>query len=152
QSGMPWERARVRALAVGAGPVGLLGALSSAVSEYETHVYSLEPSTDLRADIVRGFGANYICGRDVPLRELGERLGPLDVLFEAVGLSVVGFEALEALGPNGVLVFTSVPPAGPPREIDTDRFVRDLVLKNQRVLGTVNSGRIGYEHAVHKLE
>jgi threonine dehydrogenase-like Zn-dependent dehydrogenase len=152
QSGLPWERARLRALAVGAGPVGLLGALSAAVSQYETHVYSLEPSTDLRADIARGFGANYICGRDVPLTELGERLGPIDIIFEAVGLSAVGFAALEALGHNGVFVFTSVPPPGAPREIDTDRFVRDLVLKNQRVFGTVNSGRVGYEHAVHKLE
>jgi threonine dehydrogenase-like Zn-dependent dehydrogenase len=152
ESGLPWERARVRALVLGAGPVGLLGALAATVDGHDTYVYSLEPSTDLRADITRGLGATYVSGRDVPMSELPERVGRVDVVFEAVGVSSVAFAALDMLGPNGVFVFTGIPALGAPKEIDSDRIMRNVVLDNQRIFGTVNAGRIGYEDALRELE
>jgi len=152
QSGLPWERGRVRTLALGAGPVGLLGALAAAVNQDDTYVYSLQPSTDLRAEITRGFGGTYVSGADVPMAELAQRLGRIDYIFEAVGLSSVGFAALEILGPNGLFVFTGIPELGAPKEIDADRIMRNVVLKNQRILGTVNAGRVGWEDALRDLE
>jgi threonine dehydrogenase-like Zn-dependent dehydrogenase len=152
ESGLPWERARVKALAIGAGPVGLLGAMDAAVSRQDTYVYSLEPSTDLRADITRGFGGTYVCGRDVPMSELPKQIGRVDIIFEAVGVSSVAFAALEVLGPNGVFVFTGIPALGAPKEVDADRIMRNVVLRNQRIFGTVNAGRVGYEDALRDLE
>jgi hypothetical protein len=35
---------------------------------------------------------------------------------------------------------------------DLSRWMRDIVLKNQVVFGTVNAGRSDYEDAVHRLE
>jgi threonine dehydrogenase-like Zn-dependent dehydrogenase len=132
--------------------VGLLGALAATVDGHDTYVYSLEPSTDLRADITRGLGATYVSGRDVPMSELPERVGRVDVVFEAVGVSSVAFAALDMLGPNGVFVFTGIPALGAPKEIDSDRIMRNVVLDNQRIFGTVNAGRIGYEDALRELE
>jgi len=51
QSRLPWGRVRERALVLGAGPVGLLGAMSLEVSDFDTFVYSLEASTDVRAGV-----------------------------------------------------------------------------------------------------
>ena len=37
-------------------------------------------------------------------------------------------------------------------ELDTDSIMRNIVLRNQLVFGTVNAGRSSYETAIHKLE
>jgi threonine dehydrogenase-like Zn-dependent dehydrogenase len=93
-----------------------------------------------------------VSGGDVPLSALAERIGEVDVIFEAVGVSSVAFAALDVLGPNGVYVMTGIPAPGAPKEVDADRIMRDLVLKNQRVVGIVNAGRGAYEEAVRELE
>jgi threonine dehydrogenase-like Zn-dependent dehydrogenase len=152
QQRLPWERPRVRGLVLGAGPVGLLGALSMVVRHIDTFVYSLEPATDVRAKIAGNLGATYVSGSEVPLGQLAEEVGAMDEIYEAVGISSVGFDALGALGPNGLLVFTGVPAPGKPHPVDTDTLMRDLVLKNQLVFGTVNASRNAYETALHELE
>jgi threonine dehydrogenase-like Zn-dependent dehydrogenase len=152
QQRLPWEPPRVRGLVLGAGPVGLLGALSMVVRHVDTFVYSLEPGTDVRAKIAANLGATYVSGSEVPLEKFAEKVGEMDVIYEAVGISSVGFDALGALGPNGLLIFTGVPAPGKPRPIDTDTLMRDLVLKNQLVFGTVNASRNAYETALHELE
>lgn len=152
QSGLPWERGRLRSLVIGAGPVGLLGALAAAVRRDDTYVYSRQASTDLRADITRGMGGTYVSTDDVPMLELPKRIGRIDIIFEAVGLSSVAFAALEILGSSGVFVFTGIPALGAPKEIDSDRIMRNVVLENQRIFGTVNAGRVGYEDALRDLE
>src|SRR5262249_39499263 len=45
----PWEPTGLRALALGAGPIGLLGAMTLVASGVETFVYSLEPGDSDRA-------------------------------------------------------------------------------------------------------
>jgi threonine dehydrogenase-like Zn-dependent dehydrogenase len=152
ESRFPWERVRTRILALGAGPVGLLGALAARVNGQETCVYSLEPASDPRAQIARGFGATYVSGQDMTLAELGRTYGPFDMIFEAVGVSSVAFEAMQALAPNGMCVLTGMPTPGKLREIDSDAIMRNLVLKNQMVFGVVNAGRSGYVDALRDLE
>ncbi len=152
QQRLPWERARVRALALGAGPVGLLGALSMVVSHYDTFVDSLEPADSDRAELVRSMGATYVSGQDVPLGELAKEVGSFDLIYEAVGVSTVAFAALGALGPNGLFIFTGIPAHGGPRQVDTDTLMRDVVLKNQVLVGTVNASRSAYELALRELE
>jgi threonine dehydrogenase-like Zn-dependent dehydrogenase len=149
---LPWERPRVRGLVLGAGPVGLLGAMSMVVQDYETFVYSLEPTTDVRAKIVGHLGATYVSGSEVPLGEFARRIGAMDEIYEAVGIASVGFDAIGALGPNGLLVFTGVPAPGKPHPLEIDTVMRDLVLKNQLVFGTVNASRRAYATALGELE
>ena len=65
--------------------------------------------------------------------------------------SSVSFEVLKVLGTNGIFVFTGVPGRKAPIEVDTDLIMRDLVLKNQVVFGTVNAGRDTFEAAIRDL-
>jgi threonine dehydrogenase-like Zn-dependent dehydrogenase len=152
QQRLPWERPRVRGLVLGAGPVGLLGAMSMVVHQMDAFVYSLEPATDVRAKIANSMGATYVSGSEVPLKELAARIGAMDLIYEAVGISSVGLAALGALGPNGLLVFTGVPAPGKPHPIDTDTMMRELVLKNQALFGSVNASRSAFETALSELE
>ena len=58
---------------------------------------------------------------------------------------------MKLLGTNGVFVFTGVPGRKAPIEIDTDTIMRNLVLKNQIVFGTVNAGPDAFEAAIRDV-
>jgi threonine dehydrogenase-like Zn-dependent dehydrogenase len=148
----PWEPLRLRALVLGAGPIGLLSAMMLVARGARTFVYSREPADGDRAELIRSFGAEYISAGDAPLDKLPARVGRVDVMFEAVGTAWVAFGALAALAPNGVCILSGFPSARGPIEIGLDGIMRDIVLKNQVVFGTVNASRGAFEAAVRQLE
>jgi threonine dehydrogenase-like Zn-dependent dehydrogenase len=149
---LPYEPLRQRALIIGAGAVGLLGAMFARAREAETYVFSREPADSERAALVESFGAHYISSQDVPVEELTIEHGTFDTVFEAAGSAALAFRALSALGPNGTFIFTGVPAVGRKDTIDLGRVMRSFVLNNQAVFGTVNAGRSAYEAAIQALE
>jgi glucose 1-dehydrogenase len=148
----PWEPTGLRGLVLGAGPIGLLGAMSMVARNIQTFVYSREPADGARARLARSIGAEYVSARDMSLAELAPRIGAVDVIFEAVGTAKVAFAALAALAPNGVCIFSGVPGGDKTIEIDLDSIMRNIVLKNQVLFGTVNASRSAFEASVQKLE
>ncbi|NVB83526.1 MAG: glucose 1-dehydrogenase [Kofleriaceae bacterium] len=148
----PWEPTRMRALVLGAGPIGLLAAMMLVAREVDVVMYSLEPADSERARMVESFGGTYVSARDVQLDELPRRIGKTDLIFEAVGHSGVAFGSLAALAPNGICIFSGLPAGAGPTEVQLDGIMRNLVLQNQVVLGTVNAGRRAFAAAVRQLE
>jgi threonine dehydrogenase-like Zn-dependent dehydrogenase len=144
-------RAGHTAVVSGAGAVGLLGAMVLAAAGFETTVWSLEPEDDVRAELVATAGVRYVPAARESLAELGARLRNVDVLFEATGAAPVAFQALEALGHNGVLVLFGLPGGRSALEIDAAAVVRTLVLRNQLVLGTINAGDEDFAAAIRDL-
>jgi glucose 1-dehydrogenase len=159
QGRLPWTAAGVpvgsghgeNAVVLGAGPVGLLGALALLVRGFETWVYSLEPQDSPQARWLESVGAGYLSSTTTTLEQLVERTGNIDLVYEATGAASVAFHALEVLGVNGAFVFTGVPGRKGPIELDADTIMRDLVLKNQLVFGTVNAGADAFQAAVDDL-
>jgi glucose 1-dehydrogenase len=140
-----------KAVVLGAGPVALLGALALLVRGFQTWVYSQEPADDPKALWVQSVGGRYVCSKEVPVGGLRETVGNIDLIYEATGAAQMAFRAMEAVGVNGVFIFTGVPGRKGPIEIDADLIMRNLVLKNQLVYGTVNAGRDAFEAAVSDL-
>ncbi len=140
-----------KALVLGAGPVGLLGAMALRVAGFDTFVYSREDPGSPKAKLVAEIGGRYLSGAKLQIGDLMREIGNIDVVYEATGASRVAFELLKELGVNGLFVFTGVPGRKAPIEVDTDLLMRNLVLKNQVLLGTVNAGRETFEAAVADL-
>ena len=140
-----------RAVVLGAGPVGLLGTMLFLENGFETFVYSRGPVTSQKALFVESVGAHYLCSETEPVEHLAERIGNIDLIYEATGASQISFELLEELGTNGVFVFTGVPGRKAPIKIDADLIMRNLVLKNQMIFGTVNAGLRAFEAAIRDL-
>src|SRR5215475_9800151 len=118
------------ALVLGIGPVGLLGAI----------------------DLAAAIGATYVSSQAVTFADLAERIGNIDLVYEAVGHSHFALEALQVLGTNGIFVLTGVPGMQAFIEADPARLMRDMVLKNQVVLGTVNAGADAFASALRNLD
>jgi threonine dehydrogenase-like Zn-dependent dehydrogenase len=140
-----------RAVVLGAGPVGLLGAMALVTAGFETSVYAREAVPNPKAALCEAIGARYFTAADTSIARLAATIGNVDLVYEATGASSVAFEMLRALGTNGVFVFTGVPGRKAPIELDTDTIMRNLVLKNQVVFGTVNAGHEAFEAAVRDL-
>ena len=139
------------ALVLGAGPVGLLGAMALRNAGFDVTVYSKTPAPNDRASLVEAIGGRYVSSEQVSVEELGRVAGQVDVVYEAVGASQVAFDVLRILGTNGIFVFTGVPARKGPIEVDSDLLMRNIVLKNQVVLGSVNAGRTDFEAAIRDL-
>jgi len=140
-----------RALVLGAGPVGLLGAMALVNSDFETYVYSRETAPNPKSILVESIGAHYISSAELTPEMLPKRIGNIDLVYEATGASNLSFEMMKYLGTNGIFVFTGVPGRKGPIEVDTDLMMRNLVLKNQVVIGTVNAGRDSFENSIRDV-
>jgi glucose 1-dehydrogenase len=130
----------LRALVLGVGPVGLLGAMRMASAGFSTYAYSRERPSDPRAEVVAAIGATYISTQTTSVLGLSSQIGNIDLVYEAVGHSQFALEVLRVLGVNGIYVLTGVPPLQAFVAAGSGQIMRDVVLKNQAVLGSVNAG------------
>jgi threonine dehydrogenase-like Zn-dependent dehydrogenase len=151
QERLPWMLPQRRAVVLGAGAVGLLGAMKFVAEGFETFIYSLLPPPNPSASIAEAIGAHYISSQLVTVKQMREQVGSIDVVYEALGAAQVAFEVLSMLAPNGVFVFTGVPRAQTLDRFDTETIVANLVLKNQAILGIVNAGGKAFTHATRDL-
>ena len=140
-----------RAVVLGAGPVGILGAMALKVEGFEVSVYSRSPDHEEKNRLLGSIGIPYIAAETHATEDLAKMAGPIDVVYEATGASGVAFDVLKHLGPNAVFVFTGVPGRKAPVPVDTDQIMRNMVLNNQLVLGSVNAPPQAFEAAIRHL-
>ena len=140
------------ALVLGIGPVGLLGAMVLVSAGFTTYVYSRELPPSPRIDLVSAIGATYVSSQTATFGQLTEQVGNIDLIYEAVGHSHFALEALKVLGTNGIFVLTGVPGLQAFVEADPARLMREMVLKNQVLLGTVNAGADAFASALRDLD
>lgn len=141
-----------RAVVLGAGPVGILGAMALKVEGFEVSVYSRSPNHEEKNPILEAIGIPYIAAETHSTEEMAKMAGPIDVVYEATGASGVAFDVLKRLGPNAVFVFTGVPGRKAPMPVDTDQIMRNMVLNNQLVLGSVNAPPQAFQSAIQHLD
>ena len=152
QTPSPERGSGLSALVLGIGPVGLLGAMTLAVAGFTTYVYSRELPPSPRIDLVHDIGATYVSSQATTFGDLAARIGNIDLVYEAVGHSHFALQALHVLGTNGIFVVTGVPGLQAFVQSDPARLMRDLVLKNQVLLGTVNAGPEAFASALRDLD
>jgi glucose 1-dehydrogenase len=139
------------AVVLGAGPVGLLGAMALVARGFCTWVYSRSPAPNPKSTLAEAFGARYVSSAQVSAAELARLTGRIDLVYEAVGVSAVSFEVMQHLAPNGVFVMTGIPAEGAPVPIAADRLMRQIVLSNLVIVGTVNADRPAFAAALDDL-
>jgi len=161
QDRLPWRSATQAgtplgtgksAVVLGAGPVGILGAMLLLVHGFKTFVYSRSKTPNPKAEVVESLGATYVSALSEPADAFAQRVGGIDLVYEAVGVAPIAFEMLKHLGVNGVFVFTGIPAPKPGIDVEADLIMRNLVLQNQVVLGTVNADTEAFQNAVRDLE
>jgi threonine dehydrogenase-like Zn-dependent dehydrogenase len=139
------------ALVLGAGSLGLLVSAFLQLQGLSNYTLDIVPKSSLKAQLVEAIGATYLDGRDSIITELPGQIGNLDLIVEATGNSTVAFQAMSALGVNGVLCLMGVSTGEKPLEICADCLNMQMVLGNKTVFGTVSSNRSHFERAIQLL-
>ncbi len=139
------------AVVLGAGPIGLLGAMKLIVEGFRVFIYSRSPKPNFKAEIAEKIGAEYISSVRMGVDDLGQQIGNIDLVYEAVGEGDIAFDLMRVLGVNGVYIFTGIPAMKPPIPVYADNLMRNIVLKNQAIVGTVNASPEAFSEAIHDL-
>lgn len=140
-----------RAAVLGAGTIGLMATLVLRLRGIEVVTFGKTPKPYLNSDLLEEIGATYISTDDISVPDYAKQNGSFDLMFEATGYSPMVFDAMQALGKNGVLVLSSV--TGGDRHVDVpaDKINLEFVLGNKVMVGTVNANREYFESGVKDM-
>jgi threonine dehydrogenase-like Zn-dependent dehydrogenase len=130
-------------LVIGAGPIGLLGALGGAQAGADVHVLDRVESGPKPA-LVNQLGATYHTG---PIGDLGFRP---DIVLECTGVISLIQEAIACMSPGGIVCLLGVGSADAGGE-PTAVLTTEAVLGNLVVFGSVNANRRHYYRAARAL-
>jgi glucose 1-dehydrogenase len=117
----------------------------------EIYVYALPPAPNPASAIVEAIGATYVSKGSLSEEQRKALFGHIDLIYEATGVSSLAFEAWQIMGPYSSFIFTGVPGQHPPIEVDTDTLMRNIVLKNQVIIGTVNADAKAFDGSIADL-
>lgn len=145
-----WLHGR-RCLVAGLGPIGLLGAMALRLRGAEVCGLDIVDEGSVRTQWLTGIGGHYIDGRKMQPKAIHQAFGAMDLVFEATGVPKLVFNLLEVLAPDGMYVLTGIPGGKRPLEIPAAELVRQLVLANQVMVGSVNASRDHFQMAVDDL-
>jgi len=145
-----WLHGR-RCLVAGLGPVGLLAAMVLALRGGEVYGLDVVDANTARPKWLGGIGGRYIDGREVPAEQVEKKIGSMDFILDATGIAPLEFNLLDALALNGMYVLTGIPGGDRPLQIPGAELIRQLVLDNQVMLGSVNAARGHFQMAVDDL-
>lgn len=130
-------------LVTGAGPIGLLAALIAQQRGYDVHVLD-RVKDGPKPELVRALGGTY-------LTDLGQLDVVPDVVIEATGVGQLVYDCAALLPPAGVMCLAGIHPGPATVEVQLDALVRQLVVRNAALVGTVNAGKRHYADAVDVL-
>jgi threonine dehydrogenase-like Zn-dependent dehydrogenase len=147
---LDWLKGK-QVLVAGIGPIGLLAAIALRLRGANVLGLGRQDQTTVRPSMLIHIGAKYVDERQVQPNALKEHLGQIDLIFEATGAARLEFDLLSALGMNGLYVLTGIPGGDRPMNIEGATLMRQLVLRNQVMVGSVNASRKHFQMAVDDL-
>lgn len=134
------RQAPERALVLGAGPIGLLAALTSVRRGCQVAVVD-KVERGPKPEQVEALGASYSTTTKLP--------SVFDVVFECSG--VLGAQAVELAAPAAVICLIGEGGPDPRRGRGFSAITRELIWHNKTVVGTISSARRHYELASELL-
>ncbi len=140
-----------KALVVGLGPIGLLGAFALRLRGAEIIGMDIVDAFSPRPMLLKEIGGSYINGKEIATNMIDDIYGHIDMIFEASGVAKLGFDLIDALGVNGVYVLTGIPGVGRPVDISGGELMQQMVLMNQVMVGSVNASKKHNEMAIQAL-
>jgi len=141
-----------KALVAGLGAIGILAAIALRLRGADVIGVDVVDEKSKRPSLLKQLGGIYVDSRTTNIKDLDDKFGQIDFIFEATGVAEVGFNLIDALGMNGIYVMTGIPNGDRPVCITGVDLMKQLVLKNQIILGSVNAGPKHFELAIRDLE
>ena len=133
QRRLPWDARE--AVVTGAGPIGLMATMLLRSLGWDVWTVDVAPRDSTKAAIVEAVGAEYVKADEEPLLALAARIPGIDLIVEATAVPEVVFDAIDAIGPNGVVCLTGVSADARTLTVPGARLNLEMVLDNKVVFG-----------------
>ncbi len=140
-----------RAAVLGTGTLGLLASLFLRLRGLEVVALGRTKPPFLNSNLLEEIGVRYLSTQETSLAKAAAEYGPFDLILEGTGFSALVFEAMEALGKNGVLMMVSITGGDRKVEVPADRINQGFVLGNKVAAGSVNASLEDFERGVADL-
>ena len=131
--------------------MGLLAAMVLVLRGGEVYGLDVVDANTARPKWLIASGGRYIDGRQVPADQVEKKIGGMNFILDATGIAPLEFNLLDALALNGMYVLTGIPGGNRPLQISGAELIRQLVLDNQIMLGSVNAARGHFQMAADDL-
>lgn len=142
-----WLQGKV-ALIAGLGPIGLLAAMILSLRGATILGLDIVDPSSPRAKIFTAFGGKYFNDKQCDLKAF-----PLiDIIIDAAGIAKLDFDLMSVLGINGIFILTGVPGDQRLDEVDGARLMRQMVLKNQAMVGSVNASFAHFQKGIEDFQ
>lgn len=139
-------------LVAGLGPIGILAAIALRLRGANVWGLDIVDEDTKRPQLLRAIGGEYLDGRKIDVKDIDEKCGEVSFIFEAAGVAKLGFQLIDVLGINGIYVMTGIPHEDRPTCIMGAELMKQMVLKNQIILGSVNASPHHFELGIKDLE
>ena len=140
-----------RAFVLGAGQIGLLATMMLRLRGLEVYTLARGKPPNRKAKIASDYGATYVSTQETSLHDLAKSVGKPDIIFECTGHSASAFAAMEVLGLNGALIWTSITGGDKQVAIPADKINLQWVLGNKLLVSSVNGNRRHFELGLQAL-
>jgi glucose 1-dehydrogenase len=140
-----------KVLVAGLGPIGLLASMILRLRGAAVFGLDIVDPKSLRPQILNAMGGTYVHTAHIDPVSFSKTYPQIDMIVEAAGIACLDFDLIQLLGYNGIYVLTGVPGEQKPLSINGSAIMRQLVLKNQVIFGSVNAGKEDFERAVKDL-
>lgn len=151
QKNHDWLKGKT-ALIAGLGPIGLLGAMVLSLKGAKVLGLDIVDEKTSRPQILKELGGSYINAKNRSINDIQKEYQQIDLILEAAGIAHLDFDLFNLLGINGVYVLTGVPSEGKPLSVDGSHIMKQIVMKNQVIVGSVNANLENFHQAVKDLE
>ena len=139
------------AFVLGAGQIGLLTTLMLRLRGLNVYTVARGKAPNRKSKITEAYGAKYISTQDISLVDLAKKVGRPQLIVDATGSAEQAFRAMEVLGHNGALVWTSITGGSHEVTIPGDKINLEWVLGNKLLVGSVNGNRRHFELGIAAL-
>ena len=150
QDRLPWKFDN--ALVMGAGAIGLLGALLLRLQGVNTYVLDRSKQGGLKSNLITQIGGHHVDSTVTPIAELAANVGEFDFVMEATGYAPLVFEASQHLALDGVLCLLGVSGDSGEISVDASQFNNRMVLGNRLIFGSVNANLVDFQAGVGHLK
>ncbi|MDP1798261.1 MAG: glucose 1-dehydrogenase [Planctomycetaceae bacterium] len=140
-----------RAFVLGAGQIGLLATMMLRLRGLEVYTLARGKAPNRKANITEAYGATYVSTQETSMHDLAAKVGKPDIIFECTGSAKLAFQAMEVLGLNGALIWTSITGGNHEITIPADKINLQWVLGNKLLVSSVNGNRRHFELGIQAL-
>jgi threonine dehydrogenase-like Zn-dependent dehydrogenase len=155
---MPWMTNSLECLKnqtvciAGLGPIGLLAAVALRLKGARVIGLDRAPPDGKRARLLNAIGGTYVNDQTFDTNTFKTEHPDIRLIVDAAGVAKFDFDLISLLGINGILVLTGVPGEQPLLPINGAQLMRQLVLCNQVVVGSVNESIDHFKQGLKDLE